>query len=198
MKKLVFQVMILVGLIAFGCSSARVYSDYVQDVNFERFDSFAWLPTPDTVEGSVYENEILMQNIRSYVNREMFERGYSIDTKDPDLLVLVHTNFERREELVRTPIYSSYNYYYPGFYAGPAYPYYYYDYGRVPFVTGYDIRELTYTEGVVVVDIINQENNTLIWRGWIEETVDDPTEFREDVSSRIDDLFEEYPVDERG
>ena len=31
----------------------------------------------------------------------------------PDLLLLLHTNFEEKQELVRTPVYSSYNYYYP-------------------------------------------------------------------------------------
>lgn len=196
MKKFIYLLMISAGFGLAACSSANVYSDYVQGVNYERFDTFAWLPTPDTVQESVYENDILMQNIRGYVNREMMERGYKIDTKNPDLLVLVHTNFEQREELVRTPIYSSYNYYYPGFYAGPAYPYYYYDYMGVPFVQGYDIRELTYTEGMVVVDIINKANNTLIWRGWIEDAVNNPQEFRNDLSKMTDELFEEFPVEE--
>lgn len=179
-----------------SCSSARVYSDKVQGVDLSRFKTYAWLPSPkDTTDGNknALSSDIADQNIRAAVDREMQSRGYRLDPTNPDLLVLQHTNFQNRQETVRSPIYSSYNYYYPGFYAGPWYPYYYSGYSSMPYITGYDIRQIEYTEGKVVIDVIDRDKHQLVWRGWSTEEIDTQKDVNK-LYKHVEDIFDKYPV----
>jgi hypothetical protein len=184
-------------IIISGCSTTRAYSDAREGVNFTQFQSFAWLPDSDSIQEDIYDNQIVRENIRSHITSELKDRGYSVNSENPDLLVLMHVNFEDKEELLRSPIYSSYGYYYPGFYAGPGYPYYYNYYGSVPYVSGYDIRTVEFTEGTIVVDIIKADTKELIWRGWSETRIDDPDHFRKDINASVDEIFDEYPLGEK-
>lgn len=186
-----------VGLFAGGCSSARINSDQVVGVDFSAFKTYAWLPNGrDTTNKSILNNEITLQNIRAAADKEMMGRGYRLDASDPDLLLMAHTNFEKREEIVTRPYYSSYSYYHPGFSVGPWYPYYYSGYYNVPYIHGYGIEEIQYTEGTVVIDVIDREKNQLIWRGWSEERLYDYEDV-EALYENVDKIFAEYPVKAR-
>lgn len=176
-----------------GCHSSKVYSDYVEGIDFSQFKTFAWLPSHDTSK-SLYDNKMVMNNMRNEINNQMELRGYSVDTKNPDVLLLLHANFEDRQELVRTPIYSTYSYYYPGFYAGPGYPFYYNYYNTIPNVVGYDIRPVEFTQGTIVIDMIRSSTNELIWRGWTKTEIDNPEKFKKDVDKAVDDIFKKFPV----
>lgn len=178
-----------------ACTSRKVYSDYVEGIDFNQFKTFAWLPsTEGDSSEDLYNNEIVISNIQKQVNDEMKARGLEVNTENPDLLILLHLNFQQREELVRTPIYSSYNYYYPGFYAGPGYPYYYYYYNTVPSISGYDIRPVEFTQGTIVVDVVRAETKELIWRGWSETRIDDPEKFKKQIQKTVQGIYKEYPV----
>lgn len=187
------------GILAGGCSSARVNSDQVAGTNFAVYKTYAWLPNnKDTVNdnGSVYNSEITNQNIRSAVDTEMMRRGITLDASNPDLLMLVHTNFEQRAEVVSRPFYSSYNYYAPGFYPGPWYAGYYYGYNSIPYVYGYGIEEVQYTQGTLIIDAIDRHKNQLVWRGWSEERLYDYNDARE-LYENVDNIFKEFPVKEK-
>jgi hypothetical protein len=194
MKKLSGILIIFSLLVWSGCSSTRVHSDQVKDVNFSAYKTYAWLPNgKDTTSKTILNSEITYQNLRQAADREMAKRGYTLDAQNPDLLLLVHTMFEKRQELVQSPLYSSYGYYYPGFYTGTWHPYYYGGYYNVPYVAGYDIREVTYTEGTVIIDVIDRKKNNLIWRGWSEERIHDYGDVNE-LYKNVEKIFKKYPV----
>jgi hypothetical protein len=188
--------LIFISFIFNNCTTTtHIYSDSVKGTDFTKYKTYAWLPgKKDTATKSVLNNEIVQQNIRQRVNMEMENRGFKLDTTKPDVLVLVHTMFEQKKDVVQTPLYSSYDYFYPGFYTGIWYPYYYGYYYNVPRVVGYDIREVQYTEGTIVIDIIDREKNTLVWRGWAENRISKPDEFQKTLGSKIGKIFEKYPV----
>lgn len=193
--KLLFLLMLSLILMLSQCNPVKVYSDRMEGVNFERFNTFAWLPSRDTSGNSLHENPIVLQNLRNTINKELFMRGYEIDTRDPDILVLVHVNFKEVQELVQTPVYSSYGYYYPGFYATPGYPFNYSYYNTVPNIAGYNIQSVEFTRGTVVIDVIKSESNELIWRGWANTDIEDPDDFQRDMRKVVEEIFEKYPVD---
>ena len=176
-----------------GCRSTRVFSDYVEGVDYGQFRTFAWLPADDSTEGSLFKNPIVFQNLRNNINKELFARGYEIDPRSPDLLILVHANFREVQELVQTPVYGSYGYYYPGFYAGPGTPYNYMYYNTIPNIAGYNIQSVEFTQGTVVIDVIQKEANELIWRGWAQTDITDPDDFRKVMRKVVEDIFEKYP-----
>ena len=174
-----------------ACSPA-VYTDKAEGVNFTAYQTYAYLPSGEREEVS---DTRFTEKIINEVNQEMQARGYRLDNQNPDLLVNVSTMYEEEEELRRTPVAGTYDYYTPGFYAPTTLdPYYYTGYNTIPTVTGYGIREVEYTEGTFVIDIIDSNDNKIVWRGWSETPVQ-PTDLDESIREYVDNIFEEYPVE---
>lgn len=193
MKKITtaFFIFLLGSLV--GCSPA-VYTDVAADAEFGTYETYAMLPSGEEMG----DNMVYTEKIINEVDQEMRARGYVLDPDDPDLLVNVKTMYEEEEELVATGYYpATYDYYTPGFYTPTTLaPYYYTGYTGIPRVTGTGIREVEYTEGTFVVDIIEANGtNEIIWRGWSDTPVD-PAELDENIREYVDNIFDEYPVDE--
>ena len=191
MKKLtkIFLSMLIASMVA--CSPS-VYTDRAEGVNFTEYETYAYLPSGNREEGS---GTRYTEMIINEVNQEMQARGYRLDNQNPDLLVNVSTMYREEEELLRTPVAGTYEYYTTGFYTPTTLePYYYTGYNTIPQITGVGIREVEYTEGTFVVDVIDATNNKIVWRGWSETPVD-PSELDESVKEYVDNIFEEYPVE---
>lgn len=178
-----------------SCTTVNVHSDTAKDIDFKQFHTFAWLPDGDTAHhGRIPNQDAIIRSVHNHVNDELVKRGYKIDTLKPDLLVLVHTRFENKQQTVQTPVYSSYPYYYPGFYVGPWYSYYYPGYYDMSFVVGYDIHNVSYTEGNLIIDIIQRSTKKIIWRGWTTEDYADPAGFEDNIKQKVHQVFRKYPI----
>ncbi|MGI8891942.1 MAG: DUF4136 domain-containing protein, partial [Bacteroidia bacterium] len=166
----------------------------------------------DSASNSLYHNAILEQNLIMSIDREMKARGYTLDNANPDVLVNLHLKLKDKQETVvnRYPLTSTYNYYTPltnpnaidprtvhpqlgAQYTGS---YYYPQYQRISTVYGTEMREIEYTEGTVVIDLIRTDDSYLIWRGWSQETIN-PNAATSDLQFVVEQIFREYPVKER-
>ncbi len=183
-------------VLATSCGTARYYQQTAADVDFKKYKTFAFLPREDTAEFSLYNSEIVQEHTTKFITEEMKQRGFMLDADDPDLLVLSHFMFERKYQQIYEPIYPTYSYWYPGFYVYPWYPYYYPGYNGIPEVDGDGMREIAYTEGTMVIDVIeNKDGHRLIWRGWTEDRIN-PQVFSREVGFYINRIFKKFPVKE--
>ena len=148
----------------------------------------------------------LNASLMKSVNDEMYERGYKLDTEDPDVVLVLHTMIETKTEVVETPIYSTYHYYRPGFYNGfyGGFPYnsyygsggYWPGYTSIQQVVGYDIETVQYKEGSVVVDMIDKQTKNIVWRGWTENAL--KAKLQDDTDDIMDKLFKKrFPIKEK-
>ena len=189
MKKLNWIFLLFV-VAAWGCSPS-VQTDKEEGVDLAKYDTYAYLPSGDSVSSKVVFTEQVMDE----VSDEMKARGYSIDNANPDLLVLVRSMYDQEEYMRRDPVYTSYDYYRPGFNDPVTLsPYYYTGYSSVGTLTGYNIDEVEYTEGTFVVDVIDADSKQIVWRGWSETPVD-PMDLDTSIDNYVDNIFDEYPVD---
>ena len=211
MKKKLFYFLASLFILSACGPTTTVYSDKLQGVNFSQFQTYAILPIVDSASSSLYHNAILEQNLVNSINREMRVRGYVLDTENPDILVNLHLKLKDKEETVmeRYPLTSTYDYYtpvtdpltvdpgvvYPPL--GPQYtaPYYYPYYNRVTTVYGTELKEIEYTQGTVVIDIIRSSDNHLIWRGWSQEIIQ-PDIATSELQYVVEQIYTEYPVAE--
>lgn len=194
MKTIIQNIFILGGCLLFlvNCGPT-VTTTKTADVNLNNYKTYAWLPNGDSVESNRYDSKQLNEAIVSEVNKEMELRGFTLDRSNPDLLVLVHTMFDEETNVVRDPIYASYDYYAPNMYLDPYYnDYYYYDYNTVTRVVGYDIDKIQYTEGTLAIDLIDKKTNNVVWRGRADGYVE-PMNLRTEVQNYVEEIFEEYP-----
>jgi hypothetical protein len=179
-----------------ACGTAKYYQQTAENVNFNEYKTYAFLPPSDTSEFSVYNSGIVQEETVQNIKEQMNARGYELDAEDPDLLVLPHFLFERRTETVYDPVYPTYDYWFPGFYVNPWYVYYYPGYTAIPRIDGAGMREVNYTEGTIVIDIVeNRDGHKLIWRGWSEDRIN-PNTFTREIDTYINQIFEKFPIDE--
>ncbi|WP_017730536.1 DUF4136 domain-containing protein [Nafulsella turpanensis] len=190
MKRVSGMFLSLLGILMYACSPV-VYTDTAPEADFGAYETYAFLPSgEDEGDGTIYTEKIINE-----VQQEMEARGYELDPENPDLLVNVNTMYEEEEELQRVPVATTYPYYTDGFYTPATLePYYYTGFATIPEITGYGIREIEYTEGTFVVDIIEAADREIVWRGWSETPID-PEYIDNSIRDYIDNIFEEYPVE---
>jgi len=187
---------ILAILFLFVQCSPTVQSSKTANVNLDQFDSYAYLPSPDTLDYDQLTGDIVEEKVMVAINNQMQNLGYTIDKDNPDLLVRAHVMLDKDIETYADPVYSTYDYFYPGFTVGYPSPYYYAGYDAIPEVVGYDVDTVPYTEGTMVVDIINASTNEIVWRGWAEEETITAENFQEDLQNYVEEIFDEYPIED--
>ncbi|MFN6946803.1 MAG: DUF4136 domain-containing protein [Cytophagaceae bacterium] len=64
-----------------------------------------------------------------------------------------------------------------------------------PYILGEYIQTIPFTEGKIIIDVIDTEENNLVWRGWSVGALDDPNTFKQNLPIMIHDIFSRYPVD---
>jgi hypothetical protein len=134
-------------------------------VDYGRLRTYRFMPIPEDVK---VDTLLLMKNMRFAADTALKARGYRQAMRNPDFLVALHAETERRTEVQR------YGYAYsPGFYDHPAYlhdrrfrhprPYGHFGPEYYEYRSGVDVYE--YRVGTLVVDIVRAEERELIWRG---------------------------------
>lgn len=185
-------ILLLFSMTVVACTgSPTVNTETVPGIDYSTYTSYAYLPNGDTASNKIVFNEAVIRE----VNQEMEARGYRLDNQNPDLLVLVKSMYQEEEALERVPVYTTYDYYTTGFVRPLSMNNYYYTgYNTIPRLTGSAIREIEYTQGTFVVDIIDTDKKEIIWRGWSQTPVD-PMALEASVRQYVDNIFEEYPVE---
>ena len=161
-----------------ACKTTEIYSDYDRNAPFLQYGEYMVmeymksLPVERTTKKHIYAS----------VKSEMNKRGYS-ESKDPDLLVKIMitskdteaTGFMRHND----------------FYRGSTY----YPYGW-GVNTGIDkISYQTYTEGSIIIGIIDRDKKQMIWQGGAKHLFTDNRKNRKSLIRRIiTKVFENYPV----
>ena len=161
-----------------GCSSLTVNYDYDQNVEWGKYRSYAWMEKSSSTTdptSPIADSKLWDQRIASSVEYEMGERGI-IERDDPDLLVVYH--FGSKEKIQVTDW-------------GYRYSDYYWGYG------GRQIDVYQFTEGSLVLDLIDAETKQLVWRGTgtgvIENKQRTPEEWQKRIDNVIHKIMESFP-----
>ena len=184
-------------LIMMSCASNIKSKTYTKD-DFTTFKTFAYLPNTDfkvddfntTSDTSIEESLIAM------MNDKMIEKGFSLDTSNPDLLVLLSTSNEiksnlqnQRNSYEQAP--TSGNSITP---SGPNYAAVSStDYKRYFNNSEDALFNKPYKKGTLVVQVFNKATKELVWVGAAED-------FKAHISDQtlmtrmINEIFEAFPI----
>jgi hypothetical protein len=174
-----------------GCApSVSVNYDYDKNVDFKALNKFAWLAAPATASGSletvIRSNTILDSRIKAAVNDQMALKGYLLapDSTQADLLLTYHVGTKDKVDVTNWGYgYGSYG----GWYG-------YGGYGGYGGGGGVDVYQ--YTEGTLILDIVDVNSRNLVWRGSAQGTLD-PNASTEKREQRIKDavakMMANYP-----
>lgn len=152
-----------------GCSSLSVNYDYDNNVEWTNFKTYNWMEgARDAIDPAMAlgNSSLLDQRIRNSVNGEMEYRGLAV-SEEPDLLVVYHLGTQEKIQVTDW---------------GYRYSDYYWGYG------GRQIDVDQYTEGSLVIDLVDAKTMNLVWRGTGTKVLDRSQRSPEEIQARLDDI----------
>lgn len=162
-----------------GCSAINVYSEVMQPGQLSQSGTYAW--GDGTLPGDAYpalRGEFIEQTIHDAVNAAMDSHGFlPVQTNEADVFVDFHMAANERQETITTY------------------------HGDASSEDGRDLtqtEDITYTEGVLVIDILAASDDALLWRGLASGVVgsQEPEWIRNRIQEVVTEMFAEFP--ERG
>lgn len=182
--------LLLAFVVGFTACAPRVAVDKA-NVDFSKYRTFAWMDSD--VKGSqnpVYYNQLATEQVENTVAAELAKKGLKQATRRPDLLLGYHFFVE---EKTRTVANNNGPY---GFY-GP-----YTGWGRWGYAgwgpgwNGFGGTQYTqekYEAGTVVVDMVDSRTKRLVWRGAVQNAVNDPTKISQNLAKQVERIVEQFP-----
>ncbi len=166
-----FPVLLLLAMVV-GCSPrVHVSTEYDSSVNFQQYRTYKWYQdrpeaTPDSRMQQAGRYDTFMdRRIKAAVEAEMSARGYQKVDQNADMLIAFEVAVDRRQQVTDPGLA-----YGPGMGFFPGYPMgmgwgmgYRYNYGFNRMWAAPMVRE--YQEKTVILDVIDRNENELIWRG---------------------------------
>jgi len=168
-------------LLLAGCSSYDIKYDYDMQTNFASLKTYKWIErtvTNATGSASVAQrnNSLLDKRIRGAVDTQMAAKGFTPTEDNPDVFVVYYTGLKDKIDV------TDWGYTYAGSYWGGG--------------LGRNVDVYQYTEGTLIVDLVDSSNKELVWRGSATGVVE-PGRKPEEVEARINDvvarIFQNYP-----
>ncbi|MEN8007781.1 MAG: DUF4136 domain-containing protein [Candidatus Krumholzibacteriota bacterium] len=170
-------VLVLLASLA-GCSNLSVNYDYDQNVEWSKFKTYGWIDVPlqpSDPTGPLQDTELLRKRIHNSVAYEMEQRGIA-PGDNPDLLLVYHLGAKEKIQVTDW---------------GYRYSDYYWGYG------GRQIDVYQFTEGSLVLDLIDAESKSLVWRGTgtgiVDQSKRTPEEMQDRADNVINKIMESFP-----
>ncbi len=187
---LLLSVLMSMVLAVTGCSTIDVSADYALEQDFSQYRSYQWHPD-GVMENAALDamgGDIFAARIKRVINETLAARGLYQDD-NPDFYVNYSVITEDRVSINTYNTYGGY---------GPGWDYYgwgYYGYG--PWGVGSTQTSVSYyTQGNIVVDIVDASSNKLVWRGTLDSRLDQsssPAQKEQDLRKALGKMFENFP-----
>jgi hypothetical protein len=170
-----------------ACASIDVRTVASPDANLGALHTFNVMPNPaPRAPGARPKNDPMLVN--SFTSRALrddlvkgFEnRGYVVSDK-PDFSVAYYASTTEKLDVT----YWDYGY--------PYYPYWWGGWGP------YDTTVSEYTQGTVIVDVIDPSTKELLWRGeGVSRVSDNQTEYQQELWKTVSAILDKFPLARKG
>lgn len=167
-------------------------TDIDKTADFNQYKTFGFGTAEVNVNNPAYKGGLISSKIRKNVQSEFEKHGLVYDKTNPDLLVSYETFTADKE---RT--YSNYGYpymMYPGmmFYRG--FPMMWgYPYGAYGGYGG----SYKYTEGTLIIDVVDAKTHEQVWRGLVKGDVSNLSSLSKSIDKGVRAIMKKYPSDSR-
>lgn len=174
----------LLTLLLSGCAPIQIKVDYNKDINFDKFQSYSWIPNEqlDIVDIN-FEKKLLDELVTNTANNALKEKGFIVNNNSPELLISYFLVVD-----TKTDVYVVENYYSNNPYAIPPTTSSTRDYQR--------LRENTYEQGILIIDIVDERTKERIWRGYAQSRIGiykEPEKQEKRVITAINKILSNFP-----
>lgn len=169
-------------LLAGSCSTVSYVVDQDRDADFSTLRTFAWFELAEPARRPpppAPANTLVSDRIRRSVTNELTAKGLSpAAVGEADLLVTFHVALRERLAVHH----GGWGFPYGGRFWGPGF-----GWGGGPTT----VR--SFTEGSVVVDVLDADRRQLVWRGIAEGALRRPNPTDEDIAKVVNRLMASFP-----
>jgi hypothetical protein len=134
-----------------ACATLTVSSHIEREANFTDYVTWDWGPPDNLPVGDprLDNNPFFRDYVEGTVEKILVRKGYErAVTGLPDLLIHYHANVNQKVDVYKAD-----------------YPYGY-CYGNC------EARVVEFEQGTIVLDIVDSATNKVVWRGWVQDTMD--------------------------
>ncbi len=166
----------------------KINTDYNQMIDYSQFETYAFMPVEDRLD----ENELIAARIRNAISTNVEDGGFRKvdDAGRADLLVAWHLMLDDKFSVTTTG-----GGYYGGAYGRGYWGRYGYGGGGYGMSTSYTtVNE--WTEGTLVIDVIDRDKDILIYRATAESKIRenvDPQERTERINDVVARMMADFP-----
>lgn len=156
-----------------GCGpTVKVSSDYDRAADFSQYKTFTI-----TEDKGKFRNELNATRVVNAIKDNMQKKGFTEGGENADLLINPMTILKEKTQVTAN------TYGYGGYYR----PYGYWGAGMGNTTTTFNTD--TYTDGSLIIDVVNKKDNKLLWQGVgnaeIDKAPDNPDKFINDAVTKI-------------
>jgi Domain of unknown function (DUF4136) len=182
----VFSALIFGGAVV-GCAHTNVRTDFDPSADFSTYHTYYWAGGKDVNGGGTLENTLVDKRIKNIVGEQLSAKGLREVSEDakPDLAVLYWIGTKDKMTVQTVPAsmssrvaWSRYDPYWGGRWRRT------YD----------EVVVRNYTEGTLIVDLIDAAKMQLAWRAYLVQTVDkDPQKTAARAEANAAAAFAQFP-----
>jgi hypothetical protein len=179
------QIALGMGLVlAAGCAGQQVTTDYSPATSFSQYKTFALVMPPDT--GA---QQLLDQRVRNAVQTQLSAKGLTLADRENADLYVGYGMVDKTHRQIYT--------YNDGWgWGGGRFGWRYWRWG-VAWPMTVQRRIETYTDGTVVVNLVDAKTKQVVWEGEVPDVVnipvDNPIRATKEVDAAVTKLFTKYP-----
>ena len=170
-------------ILAAGCAGQKVTTDYSPATSFSQYRTFALVMPPDT--GA---QQLLDQRVRNSVQTQLTAKGLTVTDRENADLYVGYGMVDRTHRTIYT--------YNDGWGWGGGWGWRNYRWGVAwPMTTQRSVE--TYTDGTVIVNLVDAKSHRVVWRGEAADVlslpVGDPADASQRISGAVAKMFAKYP-----
>lgn len=192
MKKLIIKAICIFTISTLTLAGCNVSSHTAQlsGINFNNYKTFAWGNPGRNNKSDRSNNDIIDNNIKNSVSRELTNKGWKETQNDPDVMLDYTIAVRHGRRVEDAPVYS--------------YPFsrYVYRHGRIyslwfpSSLVGIRSADVPFREGELTVNMIEANTRKLIWQGWATGDLSNRQFTNKDVDKQVKSIFKKfkYPV----
>jgi Domain of unknown function (DUF4136) len=169
--------LIFLVVLIFRCSpEIQAYTDYDPDYDLWKYRTFDWAQKMNVEQNQnpLYYNELNDKRIKKSIRNQLEKRNYQLTATSPHLILHYHIIVEDKSVLVTEPFGYSYG----------------------PYWMKRPQQTYTYTQGTLILDLMDTRSNQLVWRGWAVaavDQIDSPEKIDKLVDTAVRKMFIKFP-----
>jgi len=142
----------------------KITTDFNESLDFSAFKTYSWKKTKAAA------NDIADNRIRTSIAAQMSKKGFTEAESGGDVQITYRVTSKDKKETERMP-----------------------NMNRRGGHSGSTRTTHIYTQGTLLIDILDGKSKELIWRATCRDSVSDPEKFEKNLASDVEKAFKKFP-----